>query len=90
MRAQDDPLIDAYRISVSMISMPYEMRRRLARRAILQVVEISGLSKNPELRSLDALVLKLDAGGSGTIAGVKAVAKGATWEFSVAPPRRSH
>jgi len=90
VRAQGDPLIDAHAVSVSMISMPYEMRRRLAKRAILQVIETAGLSSSTELRNLDDLVRKLDAGGTGTIAGVKASARTATWMFSVAPPRRSH
>nr|WP_281393179.1 tRNA lysidine(34) synthetase TilS [Sphingomonas xinjiangensis] len=90
LRADSHYLVDAYNVSVSIKSMPYEIRRRLAKRAICQVIEHAKLSASPKLERLDALVQMLDRGGTGTIAGVQARARDATWTFSVAPPRRSH
>lgn len=81
---------DGRHVALAVTSLPYEIRRRLARQAILQVIEAARLSPARVLERLDALVQRLDAGGTGTIAGVKAVAKDATWVFSAAPPRRSH
>lgn len=81
---------DGQHVALAIASLPYEMRRRLARRAILQVIEAGQLSPTPTLDGLDALVQRLDAGSTGTIAGVKVSARNATWAFSVAPPRRSH
>lgn len=90
LRAQVEGEGEARHVSLSTKSTPYEIRRRLAKRAILQVVEAASLFASPKMERLDALVQRLDAGGTGTIAGVKAVAKDATWHFSLAPPRRSH
>ena len=75
-------------VCVTVASLPYEIRRRLARRAILHVLATAQLPPAPKLDRLDALVQRLDAGEIGTIAGVKVSAKAATWVFSVAPPRR--
>jgi tRNA(Ile)-lysidine synthase len=81
---------DGRRVALAVASLPYEIRRRLARRAIMQVLGAAQLSATPTLDRLDALVQRLDAGNTGTIAGVKVSARDATWAFSVAPPRRSH
>jgi tRNA(Ile)-lysidine synthase len=68
--------------------LPYELRRRLVERAVNRI----RAGERPALRgeSLDRLLATLDAGGTGTIAGVKAGAKYAEWRFSAAPARRSH
>ncbi|TGX55241.1 tRNA lysidine(34) synthetase TilS [Sphingomonas gei] len=57
-----------------------------------ELVEAPSFSERAPLRgeSLDRLLATLDAGGTGTIAGVKASARHAEWRFSAAPPRRSH
>lgn len=70
--------------------LPYELRRRLAERAI-NIVRFE-LNMDTEIRgsSLDRLVATLDAGGTGTIAGVKVASKNGQWRFGAAPPRRSH
>lgn len=70
--------------------LPYEFRRRLARQAVQQVRSASGMDARWHEQGLDRLVATLDAGGTGTIAGVKACAKYGEWRFSAAPPRRSH
>ncbi|MDP5279440.1 tRNA lysidine(34) synthetase TilS [Sphingomonas sp. DG1-23] len=78
--------IDAGCVVLDARGLPYELRRRLVERAVQSVCA------GPALRgeSLDRLLATLDAGGTGTIAGVKAGAKYAEWRFSAAPARRSH
>lgn len=63
--------------------LPVEIRRRLAAKAVAMFVE----DWNGE--GLDRLMAKLDTGGAGTLAGVRATG-GRMWRFSVAPPRREH
>lgn len=85
----DSVLLDA-------AALPYELQRRLVARAVDCIRPRDEQGSGPEspspLRgeSLDRLVAALLAGGTGTIAGVKAAAKRAEWRFSTAPARRSH
>lgn len=70
--------------------LPYELRRRLARLAIDRVRGAQGLDAPWHDQGLDRLVATLDAGGTGTLAGIKAAAAPGAWCFTLAPPRRSH
>ncbi len=70
--------------------LPYELRRRFLHRAIIGVRRENGLFAGWRASGLDRLLAALDAGGTGTIAGVQARAIGARWHFRLAPPRRSH
>jgi tRNA(Ile)-lysidine synthase len=64
--------------------LPRELQRRLLCRAIRCLQEAAAL-RGPDV---DRLLDRLAAGGSGTLAGVKARG-GPVWRLSVAPPRRS-
>lgn len=77
-------------VRIDPTGLPYEIRRRLARRAIDWWHDEVGRTSPWRGTGLDRLVATLDAGGTGTIAGVKAEAKHAEWRFSLAPARRSH
>ncbi|WP_404335730.1 tRNA lysidine(34) synthetase TilS [Sphingomonas sp. MMS12-HWE2-04] len=70
--------------------LPYELRRRLVRHAVQHVRTASGIEAPWHEQGLDRLVGALDAGDTGTIAGVKASPKNGQWRFGAAPPRRSH
>ena len=63
--------------------LPAEIRRRLAGRAI------TALSPAWNGEGLDRLLANIVAGGTATLAGVKA-SGGAIWRFSLAPARRDH
>jgi tRNA(Ile)-lysidine synthase len=80
--------IEADCVMLDARGLPYELRRRLVERAVNRVRAGECLALRGE--SLDRLVATLDAGGTGTIAGVKAGTKYAEWRFSAAPARRSH
>lgn len=77
-------------VRIDSTGLPYEIRRRLARRAVEQVRLWAGIAGEWAGTGLDRLVAALDCGETGTIAGVKARAKHGEWRFSAAPPRRSH
>lgn len=77
------------RLWVDAGGLPYELRRRLVRRAVQQVRRDNGLDAPWHEQGLDRLVATLDAGDTGTIAGVKAAAKSGQWRFEPAPARRS-
>jgi tRNA(Ile)-lysidine synthase len=64
--------------------LPYEVRRRLALRAVEQLV---GPWRGT---GIDGLVAALDSGKSGTIAEVQAHPIAGRWRFTPAPARRSH
>lgn len=76
-------------VRLDMAGLPYEVRRRLALRAIEQVRAAGGLAGDWSGTGLDRLVMALDSGEKATLAGVVARA-GARWRFELAPPRRSH
>ncbi len=71
------------RVTLEIAGLPREYRRRMVDRAIL--------SLRPEARprgpEIDRLIAALAAGGTATLAGVKAQG-GAVWHFELAPPRR--
>jgi tRNA(Ile)-lysidine synthase len=64
--------------------LPREFRRRLL------VGALARMAPHAELRGdeVDRLLVRLDAGETATLAGVK-VAAGRVWRLSIAPPRRS-
>lgn len=73
-----------------MSALPRELRRRLARRAILDVRAATPCEGRFDAASnVEGLLDTLDAGKKATIAGVLAVPRGQTWRFVPAPPRRS-
>jgi tRNA(Ile)-lysidine synthase len=71
-------------VSIDPAGLPYEIRRRLAERAVMHFV--------PDWRGtgLDRLVAALDSGQPGTIAEVQARPVRGRWRFTLAPARRSH
>lgn len=81
---------DDGRVTLEVADLPYELRRRFVRLAVQRVRDHHGFSGLWHDLGIDRLVATLDAGGIGTIAGVKAVAKHDQWSFEAAPPRRSH
>lgn len=62
--------------------LPAELRRRL----VLAILAAMGRAA-PRGEDLTRLLLKLGAGGTATLAGIKC-AGGGLWHFSIAPPRR--
>lgn len=80
-RSRADHKPDAILIDAE--DLPDEIRRRLAARALTLFAE------NWNGEGLDRLMTTLDAGGTGTLAGVRAIG-GRPWRFTVAPPRRGH
>lgn len=77
-------------LEINPADIPYELRRRLALRAVALVRDEGGLFGGWRGTGIDRLVAVLEAGGTGTIAGVRARAIGGKWRFALAPPRRSH
>jgi tRNA(Ile)-lysidine synthase len=69
--------------------LPYELRRRLVRKAVDWWHGELCRDAPWQGTGLDRLVATLDAGDTGTIAGVKAFAKRGEWCFEAAPPHRS-
>ncbi len=70
-------------LSIDVAGLPAELVQRLVRRAIATLVP----AVVPDGGATARLVARLAAGGSGTLAGVKARG-GDIWCFSLAPPRR--
>jgi tRNA(Ile)-lysidine synthase len=64
--------------------LPYEIRRRLARRAVRQLVPAW------QGAGIDGLVAMLDSGKPGMIAEVQARPVSGRWRFTLAPARRTH
>lgn len=77
-------------IALDCDALPYELRRRLVRRAVQQVRDAAGKSAPWHEQGLDRLIATLEAGGTGTIADVQARPIRGKWHFRLAPPRRSH
>ncbi|WNO53968.1 tRNA lysidine(34) synthetase TilS [Stakelama saccharophila] len=72
--------------------LPMELRRRLARYAILHVRSRAGIT-SPAFgtdANIEPLLAALTADGAATRAGILVRAKGDRWTFRPAPPRRSH
>lgn len=63
--------------------LPVEIQRRLAARALM------ALAATWDGDGLDRMVARLTAGGTATLAGVRA-SGGPVWRFGIAPPRREH
>lgn len=68
--------------------LPYDLRRRLVRRALDHIRHHHGLGDDWRGTGVDRLVAALDAGRHATLAGV-AARSGPRWRFRIAPPRRS-
>lgn len=80
-----DPAGDARACRVDVADLPREMRRRLARIAIVHLSPGFDIATN-----IEPLLDALEAGRAATQADVLVRPKGAIWHFSPAPPRRSH
>jgi tRNA(Ile)-lysidine synthase len=79
-------------VEVDTASLPRELRRRLARRAIERVLAARAIA-DPAFSpasNIEPLLDSLEQGRSATQAGVLVRPKGDIWHFSEAPPRRSH
>jgi tRNA(Ile)-lysidine synthase len=74
-----------WRIDAS--GLPRELARRLLGRAIAAVQRKHGL-RSDSSPDVEGLLRTLEAGGTGTLAGVMASASGCLWTISAAPPRR--
>jgi tRNA(Ile)-lysidine synthase len=77
-------------VTLDPAGLPYEILRRLAHRAVTTVRAAHHLHAPFREQGLDRLIATLHAGGTGTIAGVKADTKADIWRFVLAPARRSH
>ena len=79
-------------VRIDMAGLPRELRRRLVRRAIGDVIESAGLSapKWSDSANIEALLDALAAGKRATQAGVVGIPQGDSWRFRPAPARRSH
>lgn len=75
---------EAAGVSIDIAGLPYEIRRRLAARAVRQVAPAW------QGAGIDGLVTLLDSGKPGTIAEVQARVVSGRWRFTLAPARRSH
>ena len=71
-------------VTLDVAGLPRELSRRLVLRAI-QHVQTNACPTGPEI---DRLLMRLRAGGSSTVADVKARG-GSSWRFEPAPPRRA-
>lgn len=81
-------VVDYETIWVDPSNLPYELRRRMARRAIDHVRFEVGARGDWRGTGLDRLVAALDSRQAATLAGV-AAKPGERWRFRPAPPRRS-
>lgn len=72
--------------------VPRELRRRLARRAIGTVRAAAAIAAPDwsDAANIEPLLDALERGGQATQAGLLASARGETWRFRAAPPRRPH
>lgn len=79
-------------VRVDVTGLPRELTRRLARRAIGQVITGAAISapKWSESANVEALLDALAIGKRATQAGVAIVPQGNVWRFRPAPARRSH
>ncbi|HET9512018.1 MAG TPA: tRNA lysidine(34) synthetase TilS [Sphingomonas sp.] len=73
-----------------MTGLPRDVRRRIVRRAIIEV-RAAGTCEGrfDSATNVEGVVTALDAGEQATLAGVLASSRGAVWRFVPAPPRRS-
>lgn len=72
--------------------LPREVRRRLARRAVLELRARHAIA-TPHFAAasnVEPLLDSLEAGRAATQAGVLVTPRGAHWHFAIAPARRSH
>lgn len=78
-------------VRIDVTDLPRELLRRLARRAIAQVIASHGMAPTQwsESANVEALLDALERGQRATQAGVVASPHGSEWRFRPAPPRRS-
>lgn len=76
---------------LDMADLPRELRRRLARSAIVDVRDLLGISQPAfgDATNIEPLLDAVEAGKAATQAGVMVSASGTVWHFREAPPRRS-
>lgn len=81
-----------HQIRIDLADLPREIKRRLARTAILQVRAANGIVRPAfdDATSVEPLLDALDAGKAATQAGILVTPAGMVWRFAPAPPRRSH
>ncbi|HEX8214502.1 MAG TPA: tRNA lysidine(34) synthetase TilS [Allosphingosinicella sp.] len=79
------PLDGEWRIDAT--DLPRELARRLLARALAAIQRDNGLQAC-SAPDLEGLLRTLEAGGTGTLAGVMASASGSAWRVRQAPPRR--
>ncbi|MBB4154798.1 tRNA(Ile)-lysidine synthase [Sphingomonas jinjuensis] len=79
-------------VTIDVASLPRELRRRLARRAIGAVRDAAGITAPAwsESANVEALLDALGDGRRATQAGVLGSAKRDQWRFRAAPARRTH
>ena len=78
-------------VKIDMSDLPRGLQRRLAQRAIGETRRLAGIEKpdwTPDA-NIEPLLDALALGKAATQAGVLVRASGETWQFRVAPPRRS-
>ena len=78
-------------VKIDMSDLPRGLKRRLAQRAIGETRRLAGIEKpdwTPDA-NIEPLLDALALGKAATQAGVLVRASGETWQFRVAPPRRS-
>ncbi|HWK35983.1 tRNA lysidine(34) synthetase TilS [Sphingomonas sp.] len=77
---------------IDVAGLPRELRRRLARGAIVATRHLAGIAR-PDFdpaANIEPLLDALERGGAATQAGVLASPHGTVWRFAAAPPRRGH
>jgi tRNA(Ile)-lysidine synthase len=72
--------------------LPREVRRRLARRAVLAVRAMHGVTapRFSEASNVEPLLDALEAGRAATQSGILITPRAGAWRFTLAPARRSH
>jgi tRNA(Ile)-lysidine synthase len=82
--------VDEDMVRIALPEVPRELRRRVARRAIVRVRSTAAIDRPvfDMASNIESLLDALEAGKSATQGGVLAAAKRGIWHFSPAPPRR--
>jgi tRNA(Ile)-lysidine synthase len=77
---------------LDLAGLPREIKRRLARTAILRIRSVNGIVRPAftDASNIEPLLDALEAGSSATQAGILVTPVGPVWRFTEAPPRRSH
>lgn len=78
-------------VTLDTAALPRELRRRLARRAVGTVRAAASITEPvwSDAANVEPLLDALERGSGATQAGVRASARGTSWRFRPAPPRRA-